>query len=176
MKNQMTILETERLRLKWLEASDIPILIDLWTDPDVTEYLGGPRDRDKLVAIFKEELKGPFAERFDLWPLVDKHTGTVIGDCGLLEKEVEGTREIEVIYVLGKSAWGKGFATEIGGALVRYAYEEMGIGRLIALIEPENQDSERVAVKMGMGFEKEVVRPGGAVRKVYAINMDDGNT
>jgi len=45
----------------------------------------------------------------------------------------------------------------------------MGIGRLIALIEPENGASERVAVKVGMRLEKEVIRPGGEVRKMYVV-------
>jgi ribosomal-protein-alanine N-acetyltransferase len=174
MKNQMTILETKRLRLKHLEASDVSVLIDLWTDPVVTEYLSGPRDRDKLIPFFEEELKDPFAETFNTWPLIEKQTGKVIGYCGLLDKEVAGTQEIEVIYIIGASAWGNGYATEIGSALVRYAHEEMGIKRLIALIEPENEASERVAAKIGMSFEKEVVRLGGGVRKVYSIDVDSG--
>jgi RimJ/RimL family protein N-acetyltransferase len=49
----------------------------------------------------------------------------------------------------------------------------MGLCRLIALIEPENRASERVAVKIGMRLEKEVVRPGGALRKVYAVERGD---
>jgi RimJ/RimL family protein N-acetyltransferase len=46
---------------------------------------------------------------------------------------------------------------------------------LIALIEPENLASERVAVKIGMRFDKEVVRPGGALRRLYVIEARDGN-
>ena len=45
--------------------------------------------------------------------------------------------------------------------------------RLIALIEPGNVASERVAVGIGMRFEKEVIRPGGALRKSYAIEKDE---
>ena len=167
--NQMTILQTERLILKRLESSDIPDLIELWCDPDVTHYLGGPRDRAKLKTSFEEDLRDPFAEQYDLWPVVEKATRDVIGHCGLLEKEVDGKNEVELIYIFKPSAWGKGYASEMGGALKRYAFEEMSVERLIALIEPENEASERVALKIGMRFEKEVVRPGGAVRKVYAI-------
>jgi RimJ/RimL family protein N-acetyltransferase len=35
------------------------------------------------------------------------------------------------------------------------------------LIEPGNVASERVAQKIGMRFDREVIRPGGALRKVY---------
>jgi RimJ/RimL family protein N-acetyltransferase len=41
--------------------------------------------------------------------------------------------------------------------------------RVVALIEPENRASERVAVKIGMSLEREVVRPGGERRKLYVI-------
>jgi len=169
MNNRLTILETERLILRRLQPADIPALIDLWCDPDVTQYLGGPRDKAKLEKLFAEEVKNPFAEKYDLWPLVKKSSNQVIGDCGLLEKEVDGKDEIEVIYILKASEWGVGYATEIGKALVDYGFGEMNLGRLIALIEPENEASEHVAVKIGMNLEKEVIRPGGATRKVYTI-------
>jgi RimJ/RimL family protein N-acetyltransferase len=47
---------------------------------------------------------------------------------------------------------------------------------VIALIEPENKASERVALKIGMKFEKEVIRPGGAKRKVYVIEAENRRT
>jgi ribosomal-protein-alanine N-acetyltransferase len=166
------ILETERLTLRHQQASDVAPLVDLWADPDVTRYMGGPRGRAWLQSAFEETARDPYAERYDLWPLVEKETGQVIGHCGLLDKEVEGRPEIELTYVLASSAWGKGYATEIGQALKGYAFEEMGLGRLIALIEPENSASERVAEKVGMRLEKEVVRPGGELRRVYAVERE----
>jgi RimJ/RimL family protein N-acetyltransferase len=123
--------------------------------------------------VFEETAQDPYAEQYDLWPVLEKETGQVVGNCGLLEKEVEGRAEIELNYILALSAWGKGFATEIGQALKHYAFERMGIERLIALIEPENEASERVAMKIGMRFDKEVVRPGGAIRKLYVIESKD---
>jgi ribosomal-protein-alanine N-acetyltransferase len=167
------ILETERLILRVQQASDVPALVDLWADPLVTRHLGGPRDRAWLRTEFEATARAPYAEQYDLWPVIEKSSGHLVGHCGLLEKEVEGRREIELIYVLAPSAWGKGYATEMGEGLKRYAFEEMGIGRLIALIEPENGASERVAVKLGMQLEKEVVRPGGALRKVCAVEHED---
>lgn len=167
------ILETERLTLRYQRASDVPALVDLWADPQVTRYLGGPRDRLWLRSEFEETARDPYAERYDLWPVIERETGHLVGHCGLLDKEVAGRTEIELIYVLGPSAWGKGYATEMGQALRQYAFEEMGIRRLIALIEPENGASERVAVKIGMWLEKEVVRPGGEVRQVYAVERGD---
>ena len=41
------------------------------------------------------------------------------------------------------------------------------------MIKPENEASEIVAKKIGMKFEKEVVRPGGAKKKVYIIEVEN---
>ncbi len=173
MENSFTIIETERLLLRRQQASDIAFLIDLWADPQVTRYMGGPRDRDWLQSVFEETAHNPYAEPYDLWPVVEKETGQVVGHCGLLEKDVDGRTEIELNYILSPSAWGKGYATEIGQAIKRLAFEKMGMKRLIALIAPGNEPSERVAVRLGMRLEKEVVQPGGTLRKVYVIEARD---
>jgi RimJ/RimL family protein N-acetyltransferase len=174
VERSSVILETRRLILRYQQLSDAPFLVDLWADPDVTRHLGGPRDRDWLRSAFGATAQHPRAERYDLWPAVERESGQVVGHCGLLEKEVQGRSEIELIYILAPSAWGKGYATEMARGLKRLAFEEMGIERLIALIEPENAASERVALKVGMRFERELVRPGGALRKLYAVEREDG--
>ncbi len=172
MENPSTILETERLLLRRQRASDIPFLTDLWADPEVTHYLGGPRDRDWLRSVFEETAQNPHAEQYDLWPVVEKESEQVVGHCGLLDKEIDGRTEIELTYVLSPSVWGKGYATEIGQAIKQLAFEKMRVKRLIALIEPENEPSERVAIRLGMRLEKEMIRPGGALRRIYAIEAE----
>jgi RimJ/RimL family protein N-acetyltransferase len=169
MDKQKLILETERLILKHIDPADAAPLIDLWRDPDVTEHLGGPRERAKLVEIFAKDVENPFAYEYDLWPVIEKQSNQVIGHCGLLEKEVAEQDEVEINYIFTPSAWGKGYATEIGKAIIQYAFEEKKLKRLIALIKPENEASAVVATKIGMSFEKEVIRPGGAKRMLYVI-------
>ena len=48
----MVILETERLLLRYMKPEDIPCLVNLWTDPDVTRFMNGPRD----IATLRENL------------------------------------------------------------------------------------------------------------------------
>jgi ribosomal-protein-alanine N-acetyltransferase len=173
MNHQKIILLTDRLCLRRIQTSDISTLVDLWCDPDVTKHLGGPRDRKKIQPLFEEDVENPFAHEFDLWPVEEIATKEVVGYCGLLEKEVDGKNEIEINYIFTPSAWGKGYAQEIGKAIVEYAFSVKKLARLIALIKPENKASEFVAKKIGMKFEKEVVRPGGEKRKVYLIEADN---
>lgn len=164
-----TILETGRLYLRYQRAGDVEPLVALWTDPEVTRYLGGPRDRAWLEGVFEEIARDPRGEPYDLWVVEEKATGRVVGHCGLLDKEVEGAAEIELTYVIARDAWGQGYATEMARALCHHAFAALGLRRLISLIEPENAPSARVAEKVGMHLDREVVRPGGALRRVYIV-------
>ncbi len=165
----MMLLETRRLLLRSIQPSDLPFLVKLWSDPDVTRFMGGPRHTDELEKGFAEDLQNPTPGNYDLWPVLEKATGQPIGHCGLLDKEVDGVIEIELVYVIDRQAWGKGFASEIATALKNYAFENLKLSRLIALIEPDNGASERVAIKVGMTLEKETIRPGGRLMRIYSL-------
>ncbi len=167
----MILLETDRLFLRYLLPEDIPTLVSLWTDPDVTRFLGGPRDVEDLMKELQAKAGNPLAENYALWTLVERNTGRVIGQSGLLKKDVEHGTEYELIYVLFKHSWGKGYATEIAHGLINYACHVRNLNRVISLIEPENKASEKVAKKLGMKMEKEITRPGGGLRRVYAMHL-----
>ena len=159
-------IETQRLLLRNTMPGDIPALVSMWTDPEVTRFMGGPRDAAWLEGNFAEDAGKQDPLVYDQWPVVEKSTDQVIGYCGLLDKEVEGRPEIELVYVFVPAAWGKGYASEIALALREHATHSMGLKRLIALIEPENRPSVRVAERVGFHAEKTVKR-GDAERVLY---------
>ncbi len=165
-------LETSRLLLRSLRTDDAPALAALWTDPDVTRFMGGPREYQKLIAIFDQDAQVAPPPRFDLCPVIEKASGALIGHCGLLDKEIAGALEIELVYVFAKPVWGNGYATEIARAIRDYAFTVLELERIVALIEPDNRASQRVAEKIGMTHEQDVVRPNGAVRRLYVLHAD----
>jgi ribosomal-protein-alanine N-acetyltransferase len=164
------LMETQRLFLRNTQATDIPALARMWSDPDVTRFVGGPKDAAWLEQVFTEDSNNLDPLLYDQWPVVEKSSGEVIGYCGLLEKEVDGRPEIELVYAFVPSAWGKGYATEISLCLREYAVGKMGLRRLIALIEPENAASARVAERVGFRLDRKVIRPGGAERMLYVFH------
>lgn len=103
----MLYIETARLIIRPLEAKDAETLARIWTDPEVTRHMGGPRIFDEVRNNLLEDAVQPAPPRFDLWPLVEKVTGRIVGHCGLLDKDVDGRPEIELVYVLSKEVWGK---------------------------------------------------------------------
>ena len=162
------IAETERLTIRPLAEADIPALASIWTDTHVTQFMGGPRDFERLCASFKEDLGAP-PSQFDLWPVLEKNSGTVAGHCGLLQKTVEGRDEIELVYVIASAFWGRGYATEAATALRDYSFQHLRIARLVSLIDLANAASARVALKLGMKLEANTIGPNGKTMGVYAV-------
>jgi RimJ/RimL family protein N-acetyltransferase len=161
------IVETERLLVRRIEPDDVEALAALWCDPQATAYMGGPRRFEEVCQTLRADLALP-EPTFDLWPTIETASGRVVGHCGLLQKEVAGRAEVELVYVLAPWAWGRGFATEAGRAITDHAVSALGQRRLIALIDPDNAASERVAGKLGFRCEGEVPRPHGVLR-VYGF-------
>jgi RimJ/RimL family protein N-acetyltransferase len=170
------IARTERLSIRTREAADVEPLAALWCDPIATTYMGGPRDFDRVCASIREDVALPEPPRFDLWTVSDNATGDVIGHCGLLEKEIEGRAEVELVYVIMPPLWGRGYATEAARAIRDHGVGALGCRRLVALIDPRNGASMRVAEKLGFRFDRAVARPRG-VAHLYAFTAgapDDG--
>jgi len=161
------ITRTERLFIRHLTEADIPALASLWTDPEVTRFMGGPRDFEKVSGSFKEDLLSP-PPKLDLWPVIERASGEVVGHCGLLPKTVDGQDEIELVYLMATAFQGRGFATEAALALLGHAFQKLGLTRLVSLIDPANTASERVASKAGMKHSTDTVRPGGKTLRVYS--------
>jgi RimJ/RimL family protein N-acetyltransferase len=134
--------------------------------------MGGPREHRKVFDSFVEDAAVDPPPQFDLWPVVERATGAVIGHCGLTDKEIEGREEIELVYVFAVAAWGKGYASEAARALLAYGFGDLGLQRIVALVEPENTASAHVAVKAGMHLEKQVTRPGGRRMDLYVIEKE----
>jgi ribosomal-protein-alanine N-acetyltransferase len=164
-------IETERLLIRSLEVADASPLAAIWSDPDVTRHMGGPRDFADIRIGLEEEARAGTQAEIVLWPVVEKASGRVIGHCGLLEKDVDNQSEIELIYVLASDSWGKGYATEAASVLRDYAFDQLGLRRIIALIDPENPASARVAEKIGMEYERETRRPSGKIMRIHSISI-----
>lgn len=84
--------------------------------------------------------------------------------------DIAGRPEIEVGYRLGRAHWGRGYATEAVIAVRDYSFNVLGLPRLVALVDPMNVASIRVAKKAGMHFEREVTLQGyNHPDQLYAI-------
>ncbi len=100
---------------------------------------------------------------FCVGALTLKETDEVVGIAGLQPLDIPG--EVELAWWVWKAFWGRGFAPEAGAALVKYASETLNLPRLVAIIDPQNLPSIRVAEKLGMKFERRMSARESAVRR-----------
>jgi RimJ/RimL family protein N-acetyltransferase len=143
---EVPTLTTERLTLRGWREDDLDAYAAIAADSEVMRFMGGPLDRAdtwRQMAVFVGhwELRG-----HGLW--VVERDGELIGRVGLIRPE--GWPGLEVGWLLGREAWGQGYATEAARAAVHYAWRELGADELISLIAPENLPSQRVAERLGM--------------------------
>lgn len=161
---------TQRLVFREMTGADEPLLRSLLGDPEVMWVYDSPFDA-ALVRDWIDWNLRLYAERgFGLWILTSRQTGEFVGECGLTEQVVEGVTEVEVGYQLHRRFWGRGFATEAAAACRDHARDVVGLDRLVALIDPRNLASQRVAVNIGLAHERDAAFPTKVLR-VYAAAL-----
>lgn len=153
MANSSPIIETHRLRLRLFEPSDVEQLHQLYSDPEVMRFMRGTRSRQQA-----EEHVQAFAEQyaktgFTMWAVEQKADGQIIGRVGLFF--LDGTEEVELAYLIAKSHWGKGFATEASVACLDFCFRQIALESIAAIAVPENGASLRVMEKLGFKFVRE---------------------
>jgi RimJ/RimL family protein N-acetyltransferase len=158
---------TDRLVLRGFEDDDFEPYAAMMADPQVTRFLGDGRPlartdawRQLALILGHWSLRG-----FGLWAVEERTSGALVGRVGCFEPE--GWPGFEVGYVLARPFWGRGYATEAGGAALRYAREILGRDRIISLIHPANDASIRVAERLGAVADGMVDLSGHPTR-VYA--------
>lgn len=164
-------LETERLRLRPFRDSDLDAYAGICADGEVMRYLGGaPLSRDdawRQIAFFAGhwQLRG-----YGMWAVEELATGDLVGRVGYLYPE--GWPDFELGWTLGRSHWGRGFATEAGRVALDHAFERLGRDRVISLINPRNRRSIAVAGRLGArAGERTIVR--GTEVVIYGIDRAD---
>lgn len=83
-----------------------------------------------------------------------KESGEVIGFSGV--KYVPEIGDTELGYRFLPEFWGLGLATEAGRASIDFARADLGLGRLVAMVHPENAASANVLIKLGFAVEKQL--------------------
>ena len=152
----MAEIETERLHFRNLTWQDLDDLARIYQDPEVMKYRlhPEPATREQTQEMLEKILSHWQQYNFGRWAVICSHNQQLIGHCGL--EVLAGTSEVEVNYLLDRTYWGKGLATEAAREALRYGFEELGCDRLVAIAKPENIASRRVMEKAGMQYEKDI--------------------
>ncbi len=158
------ILRSERLQLRPVDEDDLDVGIEILTDPAGMKHVGMTYTRNQVI----EEL--PFALRrcaggcIGIWCVIDRSTEEKLGTVSLLSLPVEDEDtnwgfvvgeelpdcEIEIGFLLKRSAWGAGYATEACKRLLKFGLEETELKAVVAEMDAEIAASQNVHRKCGL--------------------------
>ena len=152
-------LETERLVIREFMDDDAPELARAFADPEVLWWLTERFAVDAARGWVARARDGYGRSGMGLYAVCLRDGERLIGDCGLVVQTVESHALVEIGWHLERDSWGRGYATEAARAVLTLA-EELGVRRVHSLIVPDNVRSRRVAEKLGMSVERQVVHAG----------------
>jgi RimJ/RimL family protein N-acetyltransferase len=156
---------TPRLHAERLTAAHFDDVRAMDADAKYMALLGGTRTEAQTREYMEYNLRHWSEYNFGLWVLRDIE-GLVAGRCVLRHLDVEGTDEVELGYGFHTQYWGHGLATEVARELLRYGRATLRRPTLVAITRPENVGSQRVLIKTGMVYERDMTREG-AVHLLY---------
>jgi len=164
-------IETERLTLRPLAMSDLDDMATLLGDAEGLRLWGPPLDLDEAKSWIERNLARYERDGFGRCAAILRSTGELVGDCGLIRTEVEGIQEVELGWIVRRSHWGQGFATEAGRAWLSYAFSTLRLERVVSMVVEPNTASRRVAEKLGMSVERTALWGDDQPYLMYAINQ-----
>ena len=143
-------LSSERLVLRRFTQADLPLLIELNADPEVMRYVGGVQTPQQTRAMLESRILDYYQANpgLGIWATLLRDGGECIGFH--LLNHIQGEDLIQVGYRLFPRHWGRGYATEMSLALLRYGYTQLQLPRIVAIADLPNRASQQVLLKAGL--------------------------
>ncbi|WP_316858343.1 GNAT family N-acetyltransferase [uncultured Cohaesibacter sp.] len=150
-------LSTARLKIRSWRQSDSEPYASINADPRVREFLGDPLTRLQSDAQIREFDRHERRHGFTFWAMEIPNVKPCIGFVGLQRTDYEShfTPAIEIGWRLDPSCWGHGYATEGASAVLRHAFEKLGLEEVVAVTVPQNVKSQSVMKRLGMTYSPE---------------------
>lgn len=151
-------IETERLLLRRLDATDAEEVLALRSNPETMKYIPRPlakttEDALQHIAMIEDKIVNNTGIN---WGITLKGNPKIIGIIGHYRISMENHRA-EIGYMSFPEHNGKGFMSEAIKAVVAYGFEQMNLHSIEAIIDPDNIASERVLQKNGFVKEAHIL-------------------
>ena len=145
--------ESERLVYRKVVEEDVESWKEFFIDNDRLHFLGMANNGD-IEKYAKDWINNQLVrnEKYGLGHLVaiEKKSGDFIGLVGIVPREINGEKYMEIAYSLKPPYWGKGYGTEMATHLKKFGIQHKVANQFISIIHKENAASIHVAKKNGM--------------------------
>jgi len=145
-----TIFKTQRLTVRRLTPGDLDFIEALIGDTDVMRWWPVRFDRDGARRWIRKQIGRYETDGCGYWLAINRQTGKPIGQCGVVMNQIGGSPRPALGWIVAKTQWNKGYATEMGRNCIDWAFANRIEDSVTAPIQPGNVESEAVARKLGM--------------------------
>ena len=152
MSVEVPVIETDRLVLRAPRFEDLDPLCGFFAD-ERSKYVGGPSERGEVWRMLLRSAGQWQLRGYGLWHITVRDSGEMIGHAGVLH-HIEWP-EPELAYGIFAAYEGKGYAHEAVEAARSAAARHFGLTRLISMIDPTNDRSRALALRLGAHYEGE---------------------
>jgi len=181
-------LQTQRLLLTPLELTDVDLAVELWTNPEVVKYVCEVVTEAEIRQEMSDATKRGGNGGIGIWCIADRRTREKLGSTYLLPMPIDQDdtdfslvvmgqmpeAEIEIGFFFKRTAWGRGYATEVCKCLLQFAFQEVSLNEVVASVDEDNFASKKVLEKCGL-FDRGRTRSYGKDSPIYRITRDEWN-
>jgi RimJ/RimL family protein N-acetyltransferase/protein tyrosine phosphatase (PTP) superfamily phosphohydrolase (DUF442 family) len=148
------VLETERLRLRHVEAGDAAFIRELVNEPSWLRFIGerNVHSLDDARAFIENGPRKMYSQHgFGLFAVESKAAAVPMGLCGLIRRDA--LPDVDIGFAFLPRFWGQGYAREAAAATLEYAREVQRLDRVVAITKPDNVASGRLLERIGLRLE-----------------------
>lgn len=143
----------EKIQLREVKEEDWQSIHSYASIEEVCKYQPwGPNTEEESKAYVNDIIEDALVKPRTRYAYAIVEEGSVIGVCELNIRDRTNERG-EIAYILHPDRWGYGFASEAARTLLNFSFEELGLHKVSATCNPENNASKRVLAKLGMKKE-----------------------
>jgi RimJ/RimL family protein N-acetyltransferase len=150
------VIESGRVVLRKARDADREGIVEVMTDPGVRAYLGGPRPREGVEQFLDAAGTASATAAAGSYVIADGETDRFVGILALARRAADRPGhvtgedgELELSYVLRRSAWGAGLAFEAAAAALRAAAGELPDQPVLVVPQAANDRARRLAERLG---------------------------
>ncbi|ARS41745.1 GNAT family N-acetyltransferase [Sphingobacteriaceae bacterium GW460-11-11-14-LB5] len=147
-------LRTDRFLLRQFCSDDLKFIFEGLSHPDVIRYYGvryaSLEETNEQLIWFNDLQKN---ETGIWWAICDKESLDPLGAIGFNDLS-KTDQKAEIGFWLLPTHWGKGIIKEVANPICNYVFEKLGLRKIEAMVETQNENSKRVLQKLDFDYQK----------------------
>jgi len=162
------VFETERLRLRHVDAQDAAFVLELVNEPSWLRFIGdrAVHSLDDALAFIDNGPRKMYARHgFGLFAVERRADTVVMGLCGLIRRDT--LPDVDIGFAFLPRFWGQGYAREAAAATLKYARDVQDLDRVVAITKPDNTSSGKLLERIGLRLEGTIRLQGSAEELNY---------